>query len=198
MICGGTLCNDLAFDHPLYGIESESNDDLYLCKVYDILNGGWSDIHPVISDATLKAYEMRKRCNWEGADSIYDAWLLSNMMHHDWFDMEKFNHLFPDWKEVRNKTLEEVKSSGSEENYTVGTQEEVDTEEEEEETAMEKEEDETATGEEEDGTATEEEEDGTATEEEEDGTATEEEEVKETEDEDEEEDHDVFVPISDD
>ena len=42
---------------------------------------------------------MRQRNNWEGADSVYDAWLLSNNMPRKWFPYKKFISMFPEWEQ---------------------------------------------------------------------------------------------------
>ena len=44
---------------------------------------------------------MRQRNNWEGADSVYDAWLLSNNTLRKWFPYEKFISMFPEWEHQR-------------------------------------------------------------------------------------------------
>ena len=68
--------NTLAFDHPDYDISSSTPDKEYLKKVHRLATGGYKDINR--SEELLNIYEMRQRNNWEGADSVYDAWLLSN------------------------------------------------------------------------------------------------------------------------
>ena len=44
---------------------------------------------------------MQQRNNWEGADSVYDAWLLSNNTPRKWFPYKKFISMFPEWEHQR-------------------------------------------------------------------------------------------------
>ena len=44
---------------------------------------------------------MRQRNNWEKADSVYDAWLLSNNTPRKWFPYKKFISMFPEWEHER-------------------------------------------------------------------------------------------------
>ena len=44
---------------------------------------------------------MQQRNNWEGADSVYDAWLLSNNTPRKWFPYQKFISMFPEWETQR-------------------------------------------------------------------------------------------------
>ena len=66
--------NTLAFDHPDYDISSSTPDKEYLNKEHRLATGGYNDINR--SEELLDIYEMRQRNNWEGADSVYDVWLL--------------------------------------------------------------------------------------------------------------------------
>ena len=43
-------------------------------KVYKIATGGFKELP--ITQKVLEIYEMRQRGEWEGPDSVYDAWLL--------------------------------------------------------------------------------------------------------------------------
>ena len=70
--------NTVAFDHPDYDISSSTSDKEYLNKVHSLATGGYKDINR--SKELIDVYEMRQRNNWEGADSVYDTWLLSNNM----------------------------------------------------------------------------------------------------------------------
>ena len=44
---------------------------------------------------------MWQRNNWEGADSVYDDWLLSNDTPRKWFPYQKFISMFPEWETQR-------------------------------------------------------------------------------------------------
>ena len=91
--------NTLAFDHPDYDISSSTPDKEYLNKVHRLATGGYKDIN--CSKELIDIYEMRKRNNWEGADSGHDAWLLSNNMPRKWFPCKKFISMFPEWETQR-------------------------------------------------------------------------------------------------
>ena len=91
--------NALAFDHPDYNISSRTPDKEYLNKVYRLATGGYKDINR--NEELFDVYEMQKRNNWEGADSVYDAWLLSNNTPRKWFPYQKFISMFPEWETQR-------------------------------------------------------------------------------------------------
>ena len=91
--------NTLAFDHPDYDISSSTPDKEYLNKVHRLGTGGNKDISH--SEELFDVYEMGRRNNWEGADSVYDAWLLSNNTPRKWFPYEKFISMFPEWETQR-------------------------------------------------------------------------------------------------
>ena len=44
---------------------------------------------------------MRQRSNWEGADSMYDAWLLSNNAPRKWSPYKKFISMLPECEQQR-------------------------------------------------------------------------------------------------
>ena len=91
--------NTLAFDHPDYNISSSTPDKQYLNKVHRLGTGGNKDINH--SEELFDVYEMGRRNNWERADSVYDAWLLSNNTPRKWFPYEKFISMFPEWETQR-------------------------------------------------------------------------------------------------
>ena len=72
---------------------------MYLKNVHRLAIGGFKDINH--SEERLDIYEMRQRNNWEGADSMYDAWLLSNNMPRKWFRYKKFISMLPEWETQR-------------------------------------------------------------------------------------------------
>ena len=86
----------MAFDHPDYDISSSTPDKECLNKVHKLATGGYKDINR--SEELFDVYEMRQRNNWEGADSVYDAWVLSNNTPRKWFPYKKFISMFPEWK----------------------------------------------------------------------------------------------------
>ena len=91
--------NTLAFDHPDYDISSSTPDKEYLKKVHRLATGGYKDISR--SEELFDIYEMRQRNNWEGADSVYNAWLPSNNAPRKWFPYKKFISVFPEWETQR-------------------------------------------------------------------------------------------------
>ena len=88
--------NTLVFDHPDYNISSSKPDKEDLNKVYRLVTGGYKDSN--CSEELFDVYEMRQRNNWEGADSVCDAWLLSNNTPRKWFPYKKFISMFPEWE----------------------------------------------------------------------------------------------------
>ena len=89
------LYNTLAFDHLDYDISSRAPEKEYLNKVHRLATGGYKDINR--SEELFHVYEMRQRNNWEGADSVYDAWLLSNNTPRKWFPNQEFISVFIEW-----------------------------------------------------------------------------------------------------
>ena len=89
----------MAFDHPDYDISSNTPDKEYFKKVYRLATGGYKDINR--SEELFNIYEMRQRNNWEGADNVHDAWLLSNNTPRKWFPYKKFISMFPQWERQR-------------------------------------------------------------------------------------------------
>ena len=75
--------NILAFDHPDYDISSHTPDKEHLNKGHRLATGGYKDINR--SEELFDVYEMRQRNNWERADRVYDARLLSNNTPREWF-----------------------------------------------------------------------------------------------------------------
>ena len=106
--------NTLAFHHPDYDISSSTPDKEYLKKVDSLATGGYKDIS--CSEELFNTYKMRERNNWDGADSMYDAWLLSNNTPRKWFPYKKFISMFPEWEHQRfliynKKNLEQCSQS---------------------------------------------------------------------------------------
>ena len=84
------------FDHPLFECQSPVADDAkYMQKVFMCLM------------KTRAAYHMRHRQDRSGADSIYDAWLISSELSRSWFPYRKSIRIYPNWEEYRNGVLKE-------------------------------------------------------------------------------------------
>ena len=73
----------LAFDYPDYDILLSTPDKEYLKKAHRLATGGYKDINR--SEELFDIYEMRQRNNLEGADSMYNAWLLSKIRPENGF-----------------------------------------------------------------------------------------------------------------
>jgi len=95
-VTDGTLYADLVVDHPDYDITSSIDDIAYMTKVYSILKVEWKEIALQLNERTYQIYKMRKRSDWKGADSVYDAWLISGIKERSAFKMRKFIENFPD------------------------------------------------------------------------------------------------------
>lgn len=80
------------------------NEFRYHKAVYllTISEGKWQALEP--SDEDLARFQRRRRVRWDGADSMYDAWLLIEDTPRDLFDLDEFRETFPDWdKQMANK-----------------------------------------------------------------------------------------------
>ena len=56
-----------------------------------------------LNAATSNVYEMRFPNNWDGPDTIFDAWLLLNIKIRVLFDHHLFLSLHPDWGTLRQQ-----------------------------------------------------------------------------------------------
>ena len=50
---------------------------------------------------------MSQRGEWEGPDSVQDAWLYSNNSRRKWFPYKFFAKIYSDWEEKKNQLFEE-------------------------------------------------------------------------------------------
>ena len=110
----GILYDALAFDHPLHDIENPIDSDIYMSTIFRILKGEWKVIFPMISEESLEAFERRKRIDWKGIDSFYDAWLFATDQIRDCFPLRKFNKKYPNWRQYLNSIVESSSSSENE------------------------------------------------------------------------------------
>ena len=97
--------NVLSFEHPDYDISSFTPDKEYVEKVYNITTVGFKELP--ITQKVLEIHKIRQRGEWEGPDSMYDAWLHSNNSRRKWFPYKFFAKIYPDWEEKKNQLLEE-------------------------------------------------------------------------------------------
>ena len=84
---------------------SSTPDKEYMENVYNIATGGFKEL-PIIQKV-LEIYEMRQMGEWEGHDSVYNAWLLLNNSRRKWFPYKLFTKVCPDWEEKKNQFFEE-------------------------------------------------------------------------------------------
>ena len=99
----GIFYQELTFDSVCFDIESNATDPVYLEKVYRLAtveDEAWKDL--VVSEEAVKIFEMRERNGWQGPDSVYDAWLLTNENRRSWFDYDLFHEKYPDYGTVRD------------------------------------------------------------------------------------------------
>ena len=95
----------LSFEHPHYDISSSAPDKEYTEKVYKIATGGFKELP--ITQKVLEIYDMRQREEWEGPDSVYDAWLLSKKSKRKSFPYKLLTKIYSDWEEKKNQLFEE-------------------------------------------------------------------------------------------
>jgi len=67
---------------------------------------------------TIKIYRIRHRNDWCGADTIFDSYCLALKKPRKWFNISKFQELFPDWKYVIDETNRKGKEAGKENFFT--------------------------------------------------------------------------------
>ena len=94
----GVFYDDLQWESPLFDNYSIVCNKEYCKKVFELAtncSGVWDEIE--ISDNAKQMFQRRFRNDWEGPDSVYDAWLLQNGMERPWFDRHLFDMEFPDF-----------------------------------------------------------------------------------------------------
>lgn len=95
------FCDFLSFQSNLYDIETVEVNLQYMEKVYKIATvekeKDFDEI--VIDDYVTDIFDMRRRNNWKGADSVYDAWLIVHGYKREWFPYSRFFRKYPDAKE---------------------------------------------------------------------------------------------------
>ena len=100
----------LTFKSDLYDITSPEPDLSYMEKVYRIAtaqNEKDFEEEIEITDEVTDVYKMRYRNNWQGTDSVYDAWLLVQGYKRNWFPYGRFHRKYPDAKEtIERKRLQ--------------------------------------------------------------------------------------------
>ena len=112
--------NDLIVNCPYWDIESEADDIEYLKRVFLIASHdatAWENITPLTKKAE-KLFTIRQRNNWEGPDSMYDAWLLLNREKRDWFRYDLFYQRYPKYDVILQDLEDKFKPSQSDSSST--------------------------------------------------------------------------------
>ena len=104
----------LSFDTELLDVKSKANDEEYMDKVYKLVAFEWREISKFVCGKALEIYEMRYRSKWDGADSVYDAWLITMKRKRKWFPYKMFLAKYPRWEKVRNQHTRLLLSEESE------------------------------------------------------------------------------------
>ena len=81
-------------DSPSFDIENEISSDLYLQNVYYVMLKEFDQVD--FNNETLQLYECRRRVNWNGKDSFYDAWLIAQCTPRADFPYQKFKSKYPE------------------------------------------------------------------------------------------------------
>ena len=85
------------FDVEDFDCDSETADRSYREKVFSFIKKIKHDTELVIlSREDVEIYEKRYINDWQGADSIYDAWLIAQHRERSWFPIEVFEAEHPD------------------------------------------------------------------------------------------------------
>lgn len=111
------LYEHCTFDSDLFDCESSKADIPYMSKVFEILTSQWTEFR--MTNKTLEVFQMRLRNDWQGPDTVYDAWLLTNKYERSWFSYKDFVKRYPGWEAYRKRILEQSdteESSSSSEN----------------------------------------------------------------------------------
>ena len=116
----GILYDHLAFESECFDCTSEATDAEYIEKVYRIASydhDAWKNLD--VSEETVNIFEMRRRSDWHGADSVYDAWLIANKYRRSWFRYDMFFKRYPDYEIIRQRLHEQIQGDQSEEGVEV-------------------------------------------------------------------------------
>jgi len=85
------------FDIEDFDDTSDYPDNIYRRRVYNVIKNHF-DID--MTEDIINIYHSRQMNNWEGADSVYDSWLLGMRKSRDWFPIEVFEAEYPDYTEI--------------------------------------------------------------------------------------------------
>ena len=79
---------------PSFDIENEIDSDDYLKNVYYVLLREYNEVD--FNNETLQLFESRRRMNWNGKDSFYDAWLIAQLTPRSVFPFKEFKEKYPE------------------------------------------------------------------------------------------------------
>ncbi|XP_066930600.1 uncharacterized protein [Clytia hemisphaerica] len=94
----GIHYEDLQWETPLFDNASEHCDDVYVQKVVTLASnkdGAWDEL--ALTDNAKNMFRRRLRAKWEGADSVYDAWLIRKGCQRPWFDYHLLDTQYPEF-----------------------------------------------------------------------------------------------------
>lgn len=113
----GVLSEHLQWETPLFDSTSDLDCGEYMNKVFILATDSERGLDELtITKEAVSMFERRLRTNWEGSDSVYDAWLLKKGFQRACFDYHKFHVCFPDCSEILDKrTVNENDSEDIEE-----------------------------------------------------------------------------------
>ena len=94
----GINYEDLVWDTELFDNSSETCDLAYMEKVVTLAsntNGSWESLG--LTEKAVNMFRRRLRTKWEGADTVYDAWLIRKGCERPWFDYHLLDTTYPDF-----------------------------------------------------------------------------------------------------
>ncbi|XP_066926777.1 uncharacterized protein [Clytia hemisphaerica] len=84
-----------------------SNPDYqYREKVYKLLKE-YREVRVPMPDEILKKYRQRYESDWQGADTVYDMFLLGKQKERSWFPYEIFEAEYPDYQSIIGAIIDE-------------------------------------------------------------------------------------------
>ena len=94
----GIHYEDLVWESDLFDNYSEKCDEAYVDKVLVLAankDGAWDKLK--VTEKAKNMFRRRLRNKWEGADSVYDAWLIRKGCERPWFDYHFLYSNHPDF-----------------------------------------------------------------------------------------------------
>ena len=85
-------------DHPLCMYSGDINSPEYMSAVYHIAMETQISTNDLLVNNDGTAFRRRQKYGFLGADSLYDAYLISIWSPREQFQYRKFVSLFPDWE----------------------------------------------------------------------------------------------------